>query len=280
MVSILIVDDQRVIREGIRALLESESDLHVVGDAINGRAAVEQVEALRPDVALIDIQMPEMDGLTATQIITQRFAGTKVLVLSSHDDEEHLTKALEAGAKGYILKDVASAELSDAIRSVHRGYAKSGLGLTENTAQTTAIKALILERVPSELTALVSNSLEPVNQDLTELRNRLNRHSAKLDTLTQAQKRFEKNSGLEALDEKLTVFHSEWIKEKQAILTALDKLEGRWENQQVALRNELGHWLFSTVQQDVEAMRNRLTAALWLVFLVLGISVFLFVLKH
>ncbi|MBV9390061.1 MAG: response regulator transcription factor [Chroococcidiopsidaceae cyanobacterium CP_BM_ER_R8_30] len=280
MIDILIVDDQRVIREGIRALLEPESDLHVVGEASNGRVAIEQIEALRPDVALIDIQMPEMDGISATQIITQRFAETKVLVLSGHDSEEHLAKALEAGAKGYILKDIAAAELSNAIRTVHRGYAKSGLGLTENLAQTNAIKALILDRVPSELPALVSDSLALINQELAELRNRLDRYSVNLDTLTKAQEQFERNNGLKGLEEKLKVFRSEWAREKQAILTALNEQEIKFKTEQMVLRDELSHWLSRNMQQEIEAMQTRLTVALWLVFLVLGISAILSAFKH
>jgi len=131
MIRILLVDDQRVIREGLKALLEPESGLQVVGSASNGQIAVEQVEALQPDVVLIDIQMPEMDGVTATRLITQRFAKTKVLILSGHDDEQHLANALRAGAKGYLLKDTPAAELANAIRSVHKGYAQIGPGLFE-----------------------------------------------------------------------------------------------------------------------------------------------------
>lgn len=139
MIRILLVDDQRVIREGLKALLEPEVDFLVVGSANDGQTAIEQVEALQPDVVLIDIQMPGMDGVTATRIITQRFAETKVLVLSSHDDEVCLANALRAGAKGYLLKDTPATELADAVRSVNKGYAQIGPGLFDkiNIGSTT-----------------------------------------------------------------------------------------------------------------------------------------------
>ena len=159
MIRILLVDDQRVIREGLKALLEPESDLQVVGSASNGQIAVEQVEALQPDVVLIDIQMPEMDGVTATRIIAQRFAETKVLVLSGYDDEQHLANALRAGAKGYLLKDTPAAELANAIRSVYKGYAQIGPGLFEKINFDTSAAIVAPEVMPSS-TALTSLDLE------------------------------------------------------------------------------------------------------------------------
>lgn len=131
MISILLVDDQVIIRQGLKALLELEPDLQVVGSAQDGQAAIEQVEALQPDVVLIDIQMPGMDGISATQIICQRFPGTKVLVLSGYDNDAYLNDALQAGARGYLLKDTPAEELAAAIRSIYRGYAQIGPGLFE-----------------------------------------------------------------------------------------------------------------------------------------------------
>lgn len=90
MIRVLLVDDQVIIRQGLKSLLESKPDLEIAGDAENGQIAIEQVEALQPDVVLMDICMPVMDGVAATQLICQRFPGTKVLVLTTFDDDSRL----------------------------------------------------------------------------------------------------------------------------------------------------------------------------------------------
>ncbi len=131
MIRILLVDDQTIIRQGLRSLLESKPDLQVVGDAENGHRAIQQVEALQPDVVLMDIRMPGMDGVAATQFISQHYATTKVLVLTTFDDDEYVSQAMRVGANGYLLKDTPSDELALAIRLVHRGYTQLGPGLLE-----------------------------------------------------------------------------------------------------------------------------------------------------
>ncbi len=130
-IRLLLVDDQSFVRKFISKSLESVTNLKIVGTAENGQQAVEQVELLQPDVVLIDIEMPEMDGVKATDIISQRFPNTKVLVLSSHKDSDRLQKALYAGAKGYLLKGSPVEELTDAICSIHKGYTQFSPGLLE-----------------------------------------------------------------------------------------------------------------------------------------------------
>ncbi|NET30963.1 MAG: response regulator transcription factor [Cyanothece sp. SIO1E1] len=131
MIRVLLVDDQAILRQALEALLERESDMEVVGSAGDGQTAIEQVAAKRPDVILIDIQMPGMDGLTATRIICQRFTNAKVIVLSGHDDNSYLINALRVGAKGYLLKSTAAEDLVNTIRTVHKGYGQFGPGLLE-----------------------------------------------------------------------------------------------------------------------------------------------------
>ena len=121
MIRILLVDDQNIVRQGIQALLEPRPKLKVVGTAEDGDSAIEQVGTLMPDVVLMDIEMPVMSGITATQKICQQFPETKVLVLSSHEDRESVTQALEAGAEGYLLKNTLAEDLEQAIWSVYRG---------------------------------------------------------------------------------------------------------------------------------------------------------------
>jgi DNA-binding NarL/FixJ family response regulator len=131
MIGILLVDDQGIIREGLRSLLETKTDLTILGEAENGKAAVELALALNPDVVLMDVRMPIMDGVAATRALTEQAPHIKVLVLTTFDDDEYVTKALRCGAKGYLLKDTPSAELADAIRAIHRGYTQFGPGLVE-----------------------------------------------------------------------------------------------------------------------------------------------------
>jgi DNA-binding NarL/FixJ family response regulator len=133
MIQLLLVDDQGIIREGLRSLLEAKTDLQIVGEAENGQMAVELALSLNPDVVLMDVRMPIMDGVAATCALTEKAPDIKVLVLTTFDDDEYVTQAIRCGAKGYLLKDTPSTELADAIRAVHKGYTQFGPGLIEKT---------------------------------------------------------------------------------------------------------------------------------------------------
>ncbi|MCC0176288.1 response regulator transcription factor [Waterburya agarophytonicola K14] len=119
MINILLVDDQALLCEVLKTWLDIEQDLQVVGVAHNGEEAIDQVEKLQPDIVLMDIDMPQMNGLNATKIICQRFPQVKVIFLSGHDDDAYLGKSLRAGAKGYLLKNTTAEELVLKIRSVY-----------------------------------------------------------------------------------------------------------------------------------------------------------------
>ena len=120
-IRLLVVDDHPVVRAGLRLLLDAESDMDVVGEAIDGTMAVDLALELRPDVVVMDLTMGGLDGLAATRAIKDRLPDTKLVVLTIHDDEEYLRRALEAGATGYVLKEAADTEIAVAIRVVHRG---------------------------------------------------------------------------------------------------------------------------------------------------------------
>jgi len=120
-IRVLVVDDHTIVRDGICALLALAADIEVVGEAENGREAVEKVKQLAPDVVLMDIVMPIMDGLEATRRIRKEFPETKVLVLTQYDEEEYIFSIIEAGAKGFISKTAASSELASGIRAIHHG---------------------------------------------------------------------------------------------------------------------------------------------------------------
>ncbi|MBU1880142.1 MAG: response regulator transcription factor [Chloroflexi bacterium] len=122
-IRILLVDDQKLMREGIRILLEMEPDLVVVGEAGDGQAALAAYEDLQPDVVLMDIRMPGMDGVEATWRLRERWPGGRVVILTTFDDDEYVFEGLRAGALGYLLKDVSGQELAEAVRTVAGGGA-------------------------------------------------------------------------------------------------------------------------------------------------------------
>ena len=122
MIRILLVDDQNLVQQGIKSLLDHDPDFKVIGTVKDGRTAVKQIDVLRPDIVLLDIEMPGMDGITATKYITRLSPNTKVIILSSHEDKKYLTQALIAGAKAYILKSSLMKDLRQAILAVHGGY--------------------------------------------------------------------------------------------------------------------------------------------------------------
>ncbi|MBD2665950.1 two component transcriptional regulator, LuxR family [Richelia sinica FACHB-800] len=155
MIKVILVDDQSLIRQGLKALLELETDLEIVGEAENGEKAIELVSQLQPDVVLMDIRMPIMDGVAASKEIQQQFPKTKILVLTTFDDEEYVKAALQNGAMGYLLKDTPSEELAVAIRAVAKGYSQLGPG--------------IVKKLLTQFPANVTHEEPSVPQNLAEL---------------------------------------------------------------------------------------------------------------
>jgi two-component system, NarL family, response regulator LiaR len=120
-ICVLLVDDHAVVRQGLTAFLDLQSDLEVIGEASDGREAVAKVRELLPDVVLMDLIMPNMDGIAATREIRRVSPGTQVLVLTSFAEDDKVFPAIKAGATGYLMKDISPAELASAVRAVHRG---------------------------------------------------------------------------------------------------------------------------------------------------------------
>jgi DNA-binding NarL/FixJ family response regulator len=153
-IRVLIADDQQLVREGLCVLLDLIPGICVVGEARNGTEAVERARQLKPDVVLMDVQMPELDGVAATRQIQETCPGVKVIILTTFDDDEYVFEGLRAGAAGYLLKDVPSEQLAEAIRAAARGEA--------------FIHPSVTRKVVAELTRLTERERIRHEQPLTE----------------------------------------------------------------------------------------------------------------
>lgn len=166
-VRVLVVDDQRLMRDGIASLLSIQEGIEVVGTAANGQEAVEQALALQPNVVLMDVRMPIMDGVEATAEVRRRLPTCQVLMLTTFDDEEHIIDALRAGAVGYLLKDIPAYDLAQAVQAAHKGIYQldptvagkvvaslAGLGSHSNTVQAGSPPG------PAQLSDLSSREVE------------------------------------------------------------------------------------------------------------------------
>jgi DNA-binding NarL/FixJ family response regulator len=135
MINIVLADDHAIVRDGLRVFLEMHSDIKVVGEATNGREAVKQVTVLQPDIVIMDITMPEMNGIDATHQILSVSANVKVIILSMQSSSEHIYRALRAGASGYLLKESAGKEVVEAVRTVIGGKRYLSTAISETLVQ-------------------------------------------------------------------------------------------------------------------------------------------------
>jgi DNA-binding NarL/FixJ family response regulator len=156
IVTVLIADDQTLFREGLKDLLEDEKGIKVVGEAKTGPETIEMVRKLKPDVVLMDIKIPEMDGITATKIIREKFPQTNVIILSSYEDEAHVTEAISAGANGYLSKMLPASELVNALRTF--------------TSESVMIPQPIMNKLISGLRQGVNRTDSPESLTQTEIK--------------------------------------------------------------------------------------------------------------
>ena len=195
-IRVLLVDDHMVVRVGLKALINSEPDLVVIGEAENGLAAIEQAQNLRPDVIVMDISMPEMDGLEATRRIRAALPECHILILTVHAQERYLFPVLKAGGAGYILKSTVDTELLDAIRTVAQGgaflYPSATRMLLEDylnqmseqdayeqlsEREREVLKLLALGHTAAEAADLLSLSPKTIETYRTRIMQKLNLHS-------------------------------------------------------------------------------------------------------
>ncbi|RAY13701.1 DNA-binding response regulator [Actinomadura craniellae] len=155
MVSVFVVDDQDLVREGIAALLGLQPGIEVVGDAGDGTEAVEAIVAARPDVVLMDVRMPGLDGVAATAELRRRAPGCTVVMLTTFDDDEYVTGALRAGAVGYLLKNLPAADLARAVRLAHAGVAQLDSAIVTRLAAGLPAPAVLTPR-ETEVLRLIS----------------------------------------------------------------------------------------------------------------------------
>lgn len=161
-IRVLLADDHTILRDGIRALLVDQADIEVIGEAEDGLSTVKMVGKLKPDVVIMDIAMPLLNGLEATRQIQRDYPQVKVLILTMHENEEYIRQVLAAGALGYVLKDAAAHDLLGAIRAVHRGEA----------VLSPAITRLVIEdylRWGDIRPADTSNGLTPREREILQL---------------------------------------------------------------------------------------------------------------
>jgi DNA-binding NarL/FixJ family response regulator len=170
MIRLLLVDDQGIVREGLRSLLDAKPDLKVIGEAENGQQAVKQALSLQPDVILMDVRMPIMDGVAATRTLHEQAPHLKVLVLTTFDEDDYVARAMRHGARGYLLKDTPSNELAEAIRAVQKGYTHLGPGLFDKvmTAASAAPPPEINELTPRELEVLQLIAAGKSNREIAD----------------------------------------------------------------------------------------------------------------
>ena len=167
MIRLLIVDDQNIIRHGLKSLLEIQADLTVVGDAANGQEALDLIASLQqhqlPDVILLDVRMPVMDGVATTIELKKHYPEIKILILTTFDDDEYISQAMNYGAKGYLLKDSPPEDLAIAIRVINKNNTYMGSGLLEKMLQHNTQPEVVNVDIAQQLAELSAREKEVLN---------------------------------------------------------------------------------------------------------------------
>ena len=213
MIDILLVDDQALLCEVLKTWLDIEQDIRVVGLAHNGEEAIQKVEELKPDIVLMDIDMPQMNGLNATKIISQRFPEVKVIFLSGHDDDAYLGKSLRAGAKGYLLKSTTAEELVSKIRSVYNN----------TNLLNSVVNEKSIESIQNQLEELLKTYQKKLQSKLDEYENTIGQS----DRLATLERKYERS--FNEIENKL---YTKQIKK-------IDNLESESKSNWESIRKEL-----------------------------------------
>ena len=235
MINVLVVDDQIIIHKLIETYLKSEQEINIIGFANNGQEAIDKVAHLHPDLVLMDVEMPEMDGLTATKIIVQKYSNTRVLMLTAHDNEQHLSTALKNGAKGYLLKTTTARELKNAISYAYQGYFQLSVELTEKYLQKII-------------------SCSPQSQEISELNKKINYLYKSLNKLESRLDRFQVINSVENIDR---------------------KIEGMLEKEMTLLNTQNSHLQFKVdrLEYDREKSQKKIGYIFKIIWCIIGVNI-------
>ena len=234
MIRILIVDDQNFTRQALQAILESEQDFEIVGQANNGVQAFEFMDEVCPDILIVDLEMPEMNGLTLTKIVRQRFPDTKVIILSGNDDDKNINAAVEAGARGYLLKTTSAQEIVDTIRAVERGYFQLGPGLFEKL-----------------LSHLISDR-ENASESLSQLEEKYSRHLAQLEQKITVENKRDRQELFNEIEYQISNLKLEFRE-------GLETFQHQVTNQ-IQLGLEAAKHQFNNSNPDIQTIENQIDA--------------------
>ena len=160
MIKVLLADDHKIVREGLRRIIEESGEMEVVAEAADGNEAISQAMAVRPDVAVVDISMPGMDGLEVVAQLKTQAPGMPVLILTMHDEEQYVVRAVETGAMGYVTKQSAPEQLVDAVKKLYNG----GLYLTEKASEALALRVVRGDKFKSAAESLSMRELQVLRQ--------------------------------------------------------------------------------------------------------------------
>lgn len=163
-IRVLIVDDHAIVRQGLHTLLELIPDIQIAGEVANGKAAVDIVDAVKPDVILMDLKMPEMDGITATRAICAKNPGIKVIALTSFLEDESLIPAIQAGAFSFLLKDVQPSELIETIRAAYKGEARLNSNAARKLMDSVISNANAVPKLKDEISGRELDVLKLISQ--------------------------------------------------------------------------------------------------------------------
>lgn len=218
MVSIIVVDDQKIIREGIKSLLANQTEIKIVADASNGKDALAKIEQLQPDVVLLDIDMPGVNGFTMISQLKKRFPAIEIIIVSSHEQENYIRKATELGAKGYLLKNASSQELEWSIKLVNHGYSaiKSDLSNKQLT-QSVSLRSKQKQESDSD------TGLEGISSSTALLSDRDRANLAELELLLAKNKARKQYSSYKKQRQKANSwFHSVSLSQVKKTMTSME----------------------------------------------------------
>jgi DNA-binding NarL/FixJ family response regulator len=215
MIRILLVDDQALLCEVLKTWLEVEADFQVVGIAHNGEEAIALVETFQPNIVLMDIDMPQMDGIHATKIIGSRFPEVKVILLSGHDSDAYLGKSLRSGAKGYLIKNTTAEELAQKIREVHHNF--NLLEISGNIDDPANLKA--------ELEQLIGNYRQQLETQLQQYQISVE----KIEKIEQLDRKYQQRLGI----------LETWLRDNQGFKS--NELEQKYKSHWEAIRQEINN---------------------------------------